>query len=261
MTYLLDNASHHTAVRFTALSAMYDDRSYDAIAAVTPKHGTVWEAGAGNGSVALRLAQHGRNVLASDVDPRWLPQDTVGLRIMQHDLTSDRVPGVFDTVHARLVLMHLPDPDAALRRLVQALRPGGWLVVEELDPLLPYAPLERNGKEVLVNRVGRAFTAALDAAGASNTRGITAHKYLTGAGLEDVHTEGHVHVATPDSPAHALMAANVQQTRPQLVNTGLVDDDDLDDYLGVLRDPDVTWCMPIMFTACGRKPTPYRWGK
>jgi len=38
-----------------------------------------------------------------------------------------------DLVHARLVLMHIPERRRVLERIVSWLRPGGWLVVEELD--------------------------------------------------------------------------------------------------------------------------------
>jgi len=36
-------------------------------------------------------------------------------------------------IHLRLLLAWLSDPDAALRRLTAALKPGGWLVAEEMD--------------------------------------------------------------------------------------------------------------------------------
>jgi SAM-dependent methyltransferase len=255
MTYLLDNASHYTATRFAALSALYDGASTGHLALLAPKHARVWEVGCGSGSVARWLAQRGREVVATDVDTRWCSQ-VPGMTVLEHDVTTDALPGTFDVVHARLVLMHLPDPDAALRRLVQAVRPGGWLLVEELDPLMPYAPLCASPADNLANRVGLAFTAALEAAGASNTRGITAHHSLHAAGLTDVHNVGRVVVATPDSPATHLMAANVKQTRAELVRTGLVTDADLDQYLLNLSNaPDLTWCMPVMFSARGRKPT------
>jgi SAM-dependent methyltransferase len=40
---------------------------------------------------------------------------------------------MFDLVHARLVLVHVPDRAAALATMVAALRPGGWLLVEDAD--------------------------------------------------------------------------------------------------------------------------------
>ena len=42
--------------------------------------------------------------------------------------------GAFDLVHARLVLIHVPQRETALARLVTALKPGGWIVVEDFDP-------------------------------------------------------------------------------------------------------------------------------
>src|SRR5258706_847321 len=39
----------------------------------------------------------------------------------------------FDLVHARAVLTFLPRPGEALSKLVAALKPGGWLLIEEPD--------------------------------------------------------------------------------------------------------------------------------
>jgi 2-polyprenyl-3-methyl-5-hydroxy-6-metoxy-1,4-benzoquinol methylase len=41
--------------------------------------------------------------------------------------------GKFDLIHARLVLVHFAERDSVLRKLVAALKPGGWLVDEEFD--------------------------------------------------------------------------------------------------------------------------------
>ena len=39
----------------------------------------------------------------------------------------------FDLITARKVLEHFPNPGLALRRLLGALRPGGWILVEDAD--------------------------------------------------------------------------------------------------------------------------------
>ncbi|GAA2727516.1 hypothetical protein GCM10010360_01090 [Streptomyces nogalater] len=49
----------------------------------------------------------------------------------------------FDLVHARLVLVHVPDPERALRSPITSLRPGGRLLSEDADPALQ--PLIRPG--------------------------------------------------------------------------------------------------------------------
>jgi SAM-dependent methyltransferase len=41
--------------------------------------------------------------------------------------------GTFDVVHARFVLEHLPDPLAAVKVMMRALRPGGRMILQEPD--------------------------------------------------------------------------------------------------------------------------------
>lgn len=40
---------------------------------------------------------------------------------------------MFDLVHARALLCHLPEREQALDRMLGAVRPGGWILVEEPD--------------------------------------------------------------------------------------------------------------------------------
>ena len=41
--------------------------------------------------------------------------------------------GIYDLVHARLLLEHLPERERALDKLVRSLRVGGWIVIEDVD--------------------------------------------------------------------------------------------------------------------------------
>src|SRR5438477_229199 len=93
-------------------------------------------AGAGGGSIALWLAEQvgpSGSVLATDIDTRFLEGlARPNLAIRRHDIATDALPeAAFDLVHARFVLVHVPQRDTALQRMVRALKPGGWLVVEE----------------------------------------------------------------------------------------------------------------------------------
>ena len=93
------------------------------------------EVGAGGGSLVQWMAGRGATVTAIDIDTRFLEQlagDTVELRRM--DIRTDELPQrEFDLVHARLVLEHLTERRSILDRLAAALRPGGWLVIEDYD--------------------------------------------------------------------------------------------------------------------------------
>src|SRR5205814_3436619 len=77
------------------------------------------------------------HVLATDIDVSWLTAGD-GYEVRRHDVAADPPPqpGTFDLVHARLVLVHVPDRARALATMAAALRPGGWLLVEDADTAL-----------------------------------------------------------------------------------------------------------------------------
>jgi SAM-dependent methyltransferase len=93
------------------------------------------EIGARTGSVAAWLQQRvGRRglVVATDIETRRVePRSRANLVVRHHSVLADRIAVGYDLIHARLVLDHLPQRDAVARKLAAALRPGGWLVVED----------------------------------------------------------------------------------------------------------------------------------
>jgi SAM-dependent methyltransferase len=160
--YALPNAWDQAQRRLELLEACHDPGSFRRAEALGVAPG--WrclEAGAGNGSFARWLAGKGANVLAVDVDVRLLEQHpTPGLEIRRMDLAKDELPrDAFDFVHTRLLLIHLPQRDEVLGRLVGALRPGGILMLEEDDihPVLATATGDyRTGWEAFLTRTGEA---------------------------------------------------------------------------------------------------------
>ena len=137
-SYLFANERDNSEDRLAALAELYDDQTIRLIEACGPCPGwTCLEIGAGAGSIARYLSHRvapGR-VVATDIDALrldGLARD--GIDVWRHDINTDALPGqAFDFVHARLVLMHLPDPQRALAAMVRALKPGGWMLVEEFD--------------------------------------------------------------------------------------------------------------------------------
>jgi 2-polyprenyl-3-methyl-5-hydroxy-6-metoxy-1,4-benzoquinol methylase len=99
------------------------------------------EVAAGLGSVARwlsdRVGSEGR-VAVTDLDIRHLQPLAAraphNIDVWRHDVTTDPLPDDhYDLVHARWLLYHLPDPASVCHRLVQALRPGGTVVIEDVD--------------------------------------------------------------------------------------------------------------------------------
>jgi SAM-dependent methyltransferase len=134
--YLYENARSGAANRLRALEQIEDVTTIAALLRLPPLQGlSCLEAGAGAGSIAAWLAERvgaAGQVLATDIDVAHL--DASAYAVRRHDLARDELPGeAFDLVHVRHVLIHLPAPAAALRRIRAAMRPGAHLLVEESD--------------------------------------------------------------------------------------------------------------------------------
>ena len=128
--YLLDNTKVEAGERFTWLAELFDGVTRGNVDRLGVTAGwRCWEVGAGGPSIPEALATAvgpTGHVLATDINPAWL--DSHGTyQVLQHDIVKDPPPqpGTFDLVHARLVLVHVPDRARALATMVAALRPGG----------------------------------------------------------------------------------------------------------------------------------------
>lgn len=102
----------------------------------------VLDLGSGAGNVARiageLVAPCGR-VVGVDADPLAveLAGETTDLPNVEYRVadvaTLDGVEGTFDAVVGRLVLMYVPDPVAALRRIAERVRPRGLVCLHEAD--------------------------------------------------------------------------------------------------------------------------------
>ncbi len=95
------------------------------------------EVGAGRGSVAKMLSSRvgaSGSVVAADIDLRFLTGLPANVEVRRHDIEAEDIGrSLYDLVHCRAMLMWLREPAKALQRMMLALKPGGWLLAEELD--------------------------------------------------------------------------------------------------------------------------------
>lgn len=136
--YVLDNAWGSAKRRLRGLEATYDSTTKRRLAARGVAAGwDCMEVGAGAGSIARWLGEQvgpTGTVVAADIDVRLLTDMPGNVQVRQLDVQTEPLPrNAFDLIHTRLVLNHLPEREQVLDKLVTALRPGGWLVVEEGD--------------------------------------------------------------------------------------------------------------------------------
>jgi SAM-dependent methyltransferase len=182
------------------------------------------ELGGGGGSVTRmlcdRVGPEGR-VAAVDLDTRFLGEiDADNLEVYRQNLITDGLPGdAYDLVHARLLLMHLPTREKLVEEMASVLRPGGWLLVEDMDSF-PFAELAEGAFAEVWNGVIR----ALDNANATARFGRQLPDLFDRAGLEEVEPVCEVPVFRGDSHFSGMFMASAAQMGPLLAASGITEE-------------------------------------
>jgi SAM-dependent methyltransferase len=249
--------------RLLALESLFDEVSMRHLVGLGASEG--WrclEVGCGAGGIARRLAECvGRSgrVVAIDLDIRFVDghrQDN--LEVRQQDLmTGPPEEAVYDLVHARAVIEHIPDHQRALERVVAVTRPGGWVVIEDLDFGGPTAaalaryvhPAEQ---AELFQRIYQAVETVFAAAAADASFGTRLVGGLKAAGLENV--GGAVHTSLVAGGIENWARGSVEHLKGRLAGTGLVSADEVERFLTVAANASTHYAPPFMVTAWGRHP-------
>lgn len=257
--YLLDNARIEAGERFTLLAELFDGVTLGHVDRLGVRAGwRCWEVGAGGPSVPEALATAvgpSGYVLATDINPAWLDPHG-GYEVLQHDVAADPPPqpGTFDLVHARLVLLHLPDRERALATMVAALRPGGWLLVEDADTeLQPLTCVDETGPaQRRANRLRGATRELMTRRGADMRYGRTLPRALRTAGLVDVGACGYFPLG--EAACDQLEIATVRMVRAELLAAGLTDDAEIDAHLAAVGAGELDLTLAPLISAWGRRP-------
>jgi 2-polyprenyl-3-methyl-5-hydroxy-6-metoxy-1,4-benzoquinol methylase len=263
--YVFDNAAVQAVQRFTSLESLYDERTIRFLKATGVGPGwNCLEIGAGGGSIAAWLADcAGANghVTVTDINPSHLSglaaAELSNLKILIHDIGVDSLPAsAFDLIHARLVLVHVPQRAEALSRLVGALKPGGWIVVEDfvqgfIDRGFPASDPERYK---YFARTLAAMEQVMRSHGLDPAWGTSLYRRFNDLGLVEVGHEGHFAAWPGGSQGARLFQANFEQVRAEVVAAGLATGAEVDHAIAELSSPDFAFSSPVMMTAWGRKP-------
>jgi SAM-dependent methyltransferase len=258
--YPFDNAAPQAGDRFVNLAALYD--------CVTLRHldrfgiGAGWhclEVGAGGGSVARALSErvgpNGR-VIATDINTDWMTGSMpANVELRRQDIGIDPLPeAAFDLVHARAVLTFVPRRLSALTRMIQSLKPGGWLLVEEMvtpitegwdRPDDPDFDLARKGRRAIMEVIRRQ--------GGDLNFAVELARHLKTSPLTEVGAEGFFVPFRSDAVA-GLAKANIDQLRSAIIETGAMDADEIDRYRATLERPDGLYPASMaLISAWGRR--------
>jgi SAM-dependent methyltransferase len=203
---------------------------------------------------AERVAPDGV-VVATDLEIDFLEltaAECPTLRVVRHDVTAEDLPGGFDVVHARYLVEWLADKQLALRRLVAALRPGGWLLDEEPDWVTIFeTPEWWSLRQVMI-----ATMRYLEASCPIDTQyGRRLVDDLTAAGLEEVQAEGRCAIVRGGSPPAVFLRYTIEKLRSPLIESHRVRESEFDEALAILDDPAANVMFPLTVAAWGRRPS------
>ena len=242
-----------------ALAAMFDPGTIRHLTEIGVTEGwTCLEIGAGGGTIAGWLCDHvgaeGR-VIATDLDTQHLR--AVGkpnLEVWRHDVTSDPLPeAAFDLVHVRLVLIHLPERNEVLRRIAAALKPGGWLLAEEIDLLsLQPNPAISSG-EISIATLS-AMEQLMARHGVDSFYGRRLPTCIRSLGLAGMTAEGRVFMWEGQSTGTALVRASFEQIKSELIELGLITASEFEHDLALLDDKCLLFPSPIMWAVRAQRP-------
>jgi hypothetical protein len=147
----------------------------------------------------------------------------------------------------------LPDRARALRSMIGALRPGGWLLVEDADPALqPLSVIDPvTAEDALANKLRTGFRTLLVERGVDLAYGRKLPRLLRAAGLGDVAADAYFPVALP--ACAPLEIATVKFLRDQLMAKGIATAREIDSHLENVAAGRLDLAQPPMISAWGRR--------
>lgn len=164
------------AGRLGLLAELWEPSSRHFLESCAPRGGGLaYDLGCGPGWTTRLLAEVAapRRVVGLDESPAFVERARrlqPGLEFELQDVTRAGFPsGPADLAYCRMLLTHLPDPEAALAAWSGDLRPGGTLLVDEVEAIATEDPVFARYLEVaaqlIAARAGRLYVGAeLDAA-------------------------------------------------------------------------------------------------
>jgi 2-polyprenyl-3-methyl-5-hydroxy-6-metoxy-1,4-benzoquinol methylase len=262
-TYVFDQAWQKERDRLTALESLYDGASRRLLGGLGLTTG--WrclEVGSGAGGIAKWLADRvGATgyVLATDLDTRFLDEHgRANLEVQTHNIVSDPLDeAAFDLIHARAVVEHVADREQVVKRLAAALRPGGWLLIEEVDfggatasMLAEYVSAPER-QRLAMKRIYLAIANVFSAIGAEPSYGRRLVGVLAAAGLARIAAELHAPVVTGGS--EQWTRGSVEQLAERNVATGDATAEDVKWFLAASAKADFHYLPPLMVSAWGQR--------
>jgi len=179
-----------------------------------------------------------------------------GVEIMVADARHCGLPSCsFDLVHARALLVNVPQPAEVVAEMVRLAKPGGWVAAMEpdLEYVLCYPPHRS------FERSCELFAVVFGRNGADSMIGRRVPELFRQAGLDDVGLEVRAQMYPDGHTRRTVRLDTLASMRSQVVEMGLASDAELDELDTAARahldDPNTVVISGHLFLVWGRKPT------
>lgn len=205
------------------------------------------EVGAGAGSITQWMATvvgQGGKVVAIDLDTRFVANIKLSnVEVLEGDIRHFQFESrSFDLVHARYVLIHLPDFQVALSRMIDLLKPGGWLVIEEPDFSAARAIIGEESVCQSVNRVNQAILQMFSNRSMDYALGVKLPAIFQRFSLQQLSVENYTPLSKGGSGVATVMKMSTIQLAEKYIETGKATQQDIEQYCQFAEDPN-TWAV------------------
>ena len=216
------------------------------------------EVGAGAGSMIKWLANavgKSGKVTAVDIDTRFLANaELPNVEVIKADIRHISLEdSSFDLIHARYVLIHIADFQVALSKMLDLLKPGGWLVVEEPDFSAARAIAGNEAECQSVNKVNQSIFRMFADRGLDYSLGIKLPSSFQKLGLQQLIVENDVPLSVGGSGVAAVMKLSAMQLADKYVATGEVTHEDIQRYCQFAENPSSWAVYQATVGVAGRK--------
>jgi len=178
------------------------------------------------------------------------------VKVLRADAASTGMPGdIFDLVHARLVLVNIPNAEAVVGEMVRLARPGGMVASHEAD----YLPHFCDPPLPAWDRLLEIFKTYSAANGIDLFIGRRTHRLFREAGLVNIEANPLIHVYPHGHNRRTIFLHFLQNVRDQILEQGLITESEFSELTAELKQhldrPDTLVVSHLFFQVWGRKPS------
>lgn len=199
------------------------------------------EVGAGAGSImnwmSEEVGQSGK-VTAIDLDTRFINNISLtNVDVIEADINQIALDDTFDLIHGRNILIHIANYQATIMKMLQLLKPGGWLVLEETDFSAAQFISGTPSEDQAVTRVNQAICQMFTAQGKDYAIGIKLPALLQQLGLKQLQIENDVPIVSGGSDVATMMKLSALGLAEKYIATGRATMADIQKYCQFAENP------------------------